>query len=95
MRKGHEDDEGEELDPELDELSGSSLEMLKRPPEPIPSNSAIPIETFDLIVTDECHRSIYNLWRQVPVTTWDTPVVRAASPWMSIRRLGGTNASRR
>jgi len=24
-----------------------------------------PIETFDLIVTDECHRSIYNLWRQV------------------------------
>jgi type I restriction enzyme, R subunit len=25
----------------------------------------IPIETFDFIVTDECHRSIYNLWRQV------------------------------
>jgi type I restriction enzyme R subunit len=57
--------EGKELDPELDELSGSSLEMLKRPPEPIPYNPGIPIETFDLIVTDECHRSIYNLWRQV------------------------------
>ncbi len=28
-------------------------------------NSAIPIETFDFIVTDECHRSIYHLWRQV------------------------------
>jgi len=56
---------GEELDPELDELSGSTLEMLTRPPEPIPYNPAIPIETFDLIVTDECHRSIYNLWRQV------------------------------
>src|SRR4029078_1870188 len=28
-------------------------------------NSAIPIETFDIIVTDEAHRSIYNLWRQV------------------------------
>jgi type I restriction enzyme, R subunit len=56
---------GEELDPELDELAGSSLEMLRRPPEPIPYNPAIPIETFDLIVTDECHRSIYNLWRQV------------------------------
>ena len=56
---------GEELDPELDELSGASLEMLKRPPEPIAYNPAIPIETFDLIVTDECHRSIYNLWRQV------------------------------
>jgi type I restriction enzyme R subunit len=25
----------------------------------------IPIETFDFIVTDECHRSIYHLWRQV------------------------------
>jgi hypothetical protein len=24
-----------------------------------------PIETFDIIVTDEAHRSIYNLWRQV------------------------------
>ena len=25
----------------------------------------IPIETFDIIVTDEAHRSIYNLWAQV------------------------------
>ena len=25
----------------------------------------VPIETFDFIFTDECHRSIYNLWRQV------------------------------
>ncbi len=56
---------GQDLDPELDEMSGSSLEMLKRPPEPIEYNAAIPIETFDVIVTDECHRSIYNLWRQV------------------------------
>lgn len=28
-------------------------------------NPQIPIETFDFVVTDECHRSIYNLWRQV------------------------------
>ena len=28
-------------------------------------NPAIPPETFDVIITDECHRSIYNLWRQV------------------------------
>ena len=33
--------------------------------EPIEYNPAIPIETFDIIVTDECHRSIYHLWRQV------------------------------
>ena len=56
---------GEELDPDLDEQSGASLEMLQRQPEPIAYNPAIPIETFDIIVTDECHRSIYNLWRQV------------------------------
>ena len=56
---------GEEMDSELDEVSGASLEMLQRPPEPITYNPAIPIETFDIIVTDECHRSIYNLWRQV------------------------------
>ncbi len=34
-------------------------------PEPISYNKDFPIETFDVIVTDEAHRSIYNLWRQV------------------------------
>src|SRR5262249_12480439 len=34
-------------------------------PLPVVYNPYIPIETFDFIVTDECHRSIYNLWRQV------------------------------
>lgn len=28
-------------------------------------NPAMPIETFDLVITDECHRSIYGTWRQV------------------------------
>ena len=34
-------------------------------PMPVGYNPRIPIETFDFIVIDECHRSIYNLWRQV------------------------------
>ena len=34
-------------------------------PLPVVYNPAIPPETFDVIITDECHRSIYNLWRQV------------------------------
>src|ERR1700730_14185921 len=34
-------------------------------PLPVTYNPKVPIETFDFIVTDECHRSIYNLWRQV------------------------------
>lgn len=58
------------------ELTGASMSsgatratqnhgLLRSPIEPIDYNPAIPIETFDVIVTDECHRSIYNLWAQV------------------------------
>lgn len=38
-----------------------------QPKEPMPVvyNSTLPIEFFDFIVIDECHRSIYNLWMQV------------------------------
>ncbi len=56
---------GEELDPELEEPSGFDAAMLQREPAPVEYNPAVPIETFDVIITDECHRSIYNLWRQV------------------------------
>jgi len=34
-------------------------------PAPVEYNPKIPIETFDFIIVDECHRSIYNLWKQV------------------------------
>jgi type I restriction enzyme R subunit len=55
----------EELDPALEEQAGFTLETLQREPAPLAYNPNIPIETFDFIVTDECHRYIYNLWRQV------------------------------
>ena len=32
---------------------------------PVVYNEKIPPEFFDFIIIDECHRSIYNLWRQV------------------------------
>lgn len=32
---------------------------------PVVYNERLPIEFFDYIVIDECHRSIYNLWKQV------------------------------
>ena len=38
---------------------------LLKEPLPVVYNAKIPIETFDFIVVDECHRSIYNVWRQV------------------------------
>jgi type I restriction enzyme, R subunit len=58
--------QGEELDPSVEEESTFQTgPPLTKTPVPVEYNPAIPIETFDFIVTDECHRSIYNLWRQV------------------------------
>lgn len=34
-------------------------------PKEVNYSARFPIEDFDFIVTDECHRSIYNVWRQV------------------------------
>lgn len=34
-------------------------------PVPVSYNPKFPVESFDFVVCDECHRSIYNLWRQV------------------------------
>lgn len=52
-----------ELDPELDEHSAYELRL----PEAVPVeyNPTMPPETFDIVIIDECHRSIYGLWRQV------------------------------
>jgi type I restriction enzyme, R subunit len=55
---------GRELSEEDEEHSGfeggaGDIERVVR------YNPAVPIETFDLVITDECHRSIYGTWRQV------------------------------
>jgi len=51
--------------PDLDDLGIDAAESLYKEPLPVEYNPSLPIETFDFIITDECHRSIYNLWRQV------------------------------
>ncbi|MDZ7751420.1 MAG: type I restriction-modification enzyme R subunit C-terminal domain-containing protein [Gammaproteobacteria bacterium] len=56
---------GKELPAEDEEISVQGLEGLFKEQPPIEYNPGIPIEAFDIIVTDECHRSIYNLWAQV------------------------------
>ena len=56
---------GRELAEEDEETSVEGLEKVWKDIPPIEYNPKIPIETFDIIVTDECHRSIYNLWAQV------------------------------
>ncbi|HPR53458.1 MAG TPA: DEAD/DEAH box helicase family protein, partial [Deltaproteobacteria bacterium] len=54
-----------EPSPDLDDLPIDSAESLYKEPLQVEYNPILPIETFDFIITDECHRSIYNLWRQV------------------------------
>jgi type I restriction enzyme R subunit len=46
------------------------------PPAPVEAvyNPALPPETFDLIVVDECHRSIFGRWRAV-LQYFDAPIV--------------------
>ena len=56
---------GEELDPAQEEISGFDFAQVSPHPGAVEYNPDIPIDTFDFIITDECHRSIYNLWRQV------------------------------
>ncbi|QYG95581.1 DEAD/DEAH box helicase family protein [Iamia sp. SCSIO 61187] len=52
-----------DLDGELDEQTGEAVEP-DRPVE-VDYQPALPIEAFDVIIVDECHRSIYGVWRQV------------------------------
>jgi type I restriction enzyme R subunit len=52
-----------DLEPELDEQSIHELPVTE--PVEVSYNPDLPPETFDVIIIDECHRSIYGLWRQV------------------------------
>jgi type I restriction enzyme R subunit len=56
-----------ELDPAAEEHSdlGDPEQLLPKEPLPVVYNEAIPPEFFDIIFVDECHRSIYSVWRQV------------------------------
>jgi len=56
---------GEPLDETAEQINPA--EQLVRPKAPLPVvyNPKLPPETFDFVIIDECHRSIYNVWRQV------------------------------
>ena len=56
---------GEEIDDELDNKSLHELGIKDQKPKEVIYNPEIPIDSFDFIIIDECHRSIYNLWRGV------------------------------
>ena len=55
---------GQDLDEFAEEVNPAES-VQPRQPLPVVYNPTIPPEFFDFIIIDECHRSIYNLWRQV------------------------------
>ena len=55
---------GQEMDGAAEEINPAELVQPKQP-MPVVYNNKIPPEFFDFIIIDECHRSIYNIWRQV------------------------------
>ena len=54
----------QDLDEAIEQINPAEM-VQPRKPMPVVYNGKIPPEFFDFIVIDECHRSIYNLWRQV------------------------------
>ncbi|MXY11543.1 MAG: DEAD/DEAH box helicase [Acidimicrobiaceae bacterium] len=53
----------DDYDESLDEQTG--FETAPDQPVEVSYNPKVPIEFYDLIIIDECHRSIYGVWRQV------------------------------
>jgi type I restriction enzyme R subunit len=56
---------GTELEESAEEENPNEKNYHPREIPPIEYDAKMPIEFFDFIVIDECHRSIYNLWKQV------------------------------
>ena len=54
-----------ELDESAEEENPNESRFIPKEPVPVGYNEKVPIEFFDFVVIDECHRSIYNLWKQV------------------------------
>ncbi len=59
MLRGEKEFEEEREAESLNEIRLSDKE------QEIDYNPEFPINMFDFVITDECHRSIYNVWRQV------------------------------
>ena len=55
---------GEEMATAAEEINPAELVQPRQSP-PVVYSPTLPPEFFDFIIIDECHRSIYDLWRQV------------------------------
>lgn len=64
LKREEMDETAEETNPN-ENTSWLQQQLSKKEPLPVVYNPKVPIEQFDFIIIDECHRSIYNLWKQV------------------------------
>jgi type I restriction enzyme, R subunit len=55
---------GEPIDESAEDVSLNEVQLPQKT-RWVQYNPSVPIEEFDFIIVDECHRSIYNLWKQV------------------------------
>lgn len=80
---------GTELSEEEEEAS--SFEQSTGPAKTASYSAGFPPETFDIVIVDECHRSIYGTWRQV-LDYFDAHVIGlTATP--SVHTLGFFNSN--
>ncbi|MCL2644393.1 MAG: DEAD/DEAH box helicase family protein, partial [Betaproteobacteria bacterium] len=56
---------GEPIDESAEDVPLNEVQQTEKQAKKVIYNPAVPVETFDFIIIDECHRSIYNLWKQV------------------------------
>ncbi|PKY10707.1 restriction endonuclease subunit R [Acidithiobacillus marinus] len=56
---------GEPIDESAEDVSLAEVRQTAQQNKVVRYNPAVPVESFDFIVIDECHRSIYNTWKQV------------------------------
>ncbi len=57
--------QGRDMDEAAEEINPNEMRMEPKTPLPVVYSAKVPPEFFDFIVIDECHRSIYNVWKQV------------------------------
>ena len=75
----------EEMDEETDEHSVYELPVSE--PVTVEYNPKLPPDAFDVIIVDECHRSIYGAWRQV-LEYFDAHLVGLTATPTNLNRSG-------
>ena len=81
---------GSELSEEDEEASDFERSWTP-PPKEIAYSATMPPETFDVVIVDECHRSIYGTWRQL-LDYFDAQIIGlTATPTIQTRAFFNEN----